>query len=127
MQATEGMNLVRVAYDSWNYRTLLQSMNRMGIAFPVEPFIQGYKSYSPAIREFEVAATESRLIHGGHPVLRWCISNTVLHHEAGTPGQNRKPEKRRVYGRIDLAVAALMAIGAMRCQETYADVSAMIA
>ena len=127
MTATEGMNLVRVAYDNWNYRTLLQSMNRIGISLPIEPFIQGYKSYSPAIREFEVAATESRLIHGGHPVLRWCISNTVLHHEAGTPGQNRKPEKRRVYGRIDLAVAALMAIGAMRCQESYADVSAMIA
>jgi phage terminase large subunit-like protein len=127
VQATQGMNLVRVAYDNWNFQTLLLSMNRLGIALPMEPFIQGYKSYSPAIREFEVAATESRLIHGGHPVLRWCISNTVLEHAAGTPQQNRKPEKRRVYGRIDLAVAALMAIGAMKCQENGADVSAMIA
>ena len=84
---------------------------------PLVPFIQGYKSYSPAIREFEVAATESRLIHGGHPVLRWCISNTVLVHQPGTPQQNRKPEKRRTYGRIDLAVAAIMAIGVMKCQD----------
>ena len=105
--------------------TLRQAMGRLGIALPLVPFIQGYKSYSPAIREFEVAATDGRLIHGGHPVLRWCISNTVLQHQPGTPQGNRKPEKRRTYGRIDLAVAALMAIGI--CKETPAlNVSAMI-
>ena len=90
-------------------------------------FVQGYKSYSPAIREFEVAATEGRLVHGGHPVLRWCISNTVLVHQPGTPQQNRKPEKRRTYGRIDLAVATLMAIGSMKCNEAAVEVAAMIA
>ena len=103
-------------------------MARMGVVLPLVPFIQGYKSYSPAIREFEVAVTEGRLIHGGHPVLRWCISNTVLIHQAGTPQQNRKPEKRRTYGRIDLAVAAIMAIGMMKCgDEAPAEVASMIA
>ena len=73
-----------------------------------------------------MAATEGRLIHGGHPVLRWCVSNTVLMHQPGTPQGNRKPEKRRTYGRIDLAVAALMAIGTMKAGEAAIDVAAMI-
>ena len=119
--------MARIGFDKWNINTLRQNMNRMGVVLPLVPFIQGHKSYSPAVREFEVAATESRLVHGGHPVLRWCISNTVLIHQPGTPQQNRKPEKRRLYGRIDLAVAAIMAIGVMKCQDAPTDVAAMIA
>ena len=126
VEATEGMYLASIGFDNWNINQLRKDMARMGIVLPLVPFIQGYKSYTPAIREFEVAATESRLIHGGHPVLRWCISNTVLVRQPGTPQQNRKPEKRRTYGRIDLAVAAIMAIGVMKCQDTPADVAAMI-
>jgi phage terminase large subunit-like protein len=127
VRETEGINLVRIGFDSWNINTLRQAMARNAIALPLEPFVQGYKSYSPAIREFEVAATESRIVHGGHPVLRWCISNTVLVHMPGTPQGNRKPEKRRTYGRIDLAVATLMAIGSMKCNEPAVMLSAMIA
>jgi phage terminase large subunit-like protein len=126
VEATQGMNLANIGFDNWNMNTLRQAMDRLGIALPLLPFIQGYKSYSPAIREFEVAATESRLIHGGHPVLRWCISNTVLLHQPGTPQQNRKPEKRRTYGRIDLAVAALMAVGTMKTSGAVFDISGMI-
>ena len=125
---TEGMMLERIGFDNWNINRLRTDMARMGVVLPLVPFIQGYKSYSPAIREFEVAVTEGLLIHGGHPVLRWCISNTVLIHQAGTPQQNRKPEKRRMTGRIDLAVAAIMAIGMMKCgDEVPAEVAAMIA
>jgi phage terminase large subunit-like protein len=127
-RATERMNLVRVAFDDWNMARLRADMDRLGVSLPLEKFIQGYKSYSPAIREFEVAATEGRLVHGGHPVLRWCVSNTVLQHEPGTPQQNRKPEKRRTYGRIDLAVAALMAIGFLKVTVAPAeyDIAALI-
>lgn len=126
-ETIEGMNLVRVAYDSWNITTLRQALGRTAIELPLVNFVQGWKSYSPAVREFEVAAIESRLVHGNHPVLRWCISNTILIHAPGTPGQNRKPEKRRTYGRIDLAVAAIMAIGTMKCSDDMvADVAAMI-
>jgi phage terminase large subunit-like protein len=127
MRETEGMNLFRIAFDKWNINRLMQDMARLGLSLPLEGFVQGYKSYSPAIREFEVAATEGRLVHGGHPVLRWCIANTVLVHEAGTPQQNRKPEKRRTYGRIDLAVAALMAIGSIKDGEPAIEPAALIA
>jgi phage terminase large subunit-like protein len=113
--AIEGMNLVAVAFDTWNSNALRQACERTGVTLPLEPFIQGYKSYTPAISAFEVECTEGRIRHGAHPVLRWCIANTMLvRGPAGTPQQNRKPEKRRGNGRIDLAVAALMAIGALK-------------
>jgi phage terminase large subunit-like protein len=124
---TEGMNLARIGYDKWNINRLMADMARLGLSLPMEGYVQGYKSYSPAIREFEVAVTEGRLIHGGHPVLRWCISNTVIRHSPGTAQQNRMPEKRRNYGRIDLAVATLMAIGSMKCGDVSTDVASMIA
>ena len=38
-----------------------------------------------------------------------------------------KPEKRRTYGRIDLAVATLMAIGSMKCNKPALELAAMIA
>ena len=113
--ATEGMNLVSIAYDNWNINALRQACARVGVTLPLEPFIQGYKTYTPAIAVFEVEATEGRIRHGAHPVLKWCIANTMLvRGPAGTPQQNRKPEKRRTNGRIDLAIAALMAMSSLK-------------
>lgn len=127
--ATEGMNLVAVAYDSWNINALRQAAARVAFALPLVPFIQGFKSYTPAIAAFEVECAEGRMRHGAHPVLKWCIANTaIVRGPAGTPQQNRKPEKRRANGRIDLAVAALMAVGSMKVTAApEVDIAAMIA
>jgi phage terminase large subunit-like protein len=127
--ATEGMNLVAVAYDSWNINALRQAAARVAFTMPLVPFIQGFKSYTPAISAFEVECAEGRMRHGAHPVLQWCMMNTaIVRGPAGTPQQNRKPEKRRVNGRIDLAVAALMAVGSMKVTAApEVDIAAMIA
>jgi phage terminase large subunit-like protein len=107
---------------------LRQHLDKLGAVLPLVPFVQGWKSFSPAVAAFEVAATESRIVHGAHPVLRWCIANTTLVHAPGAPAQNRKPEKRRLYGRIDLAVAALMAIGGLKVSgQTPIETAALIA
>jgi phage terminase large subunit-like protein len=43
------------------------------------------------------------------------------------PAGNRKLDKSKPYGRIDVAVAAVMAVGAMKCQETPpVEIAAMI-
>jgi phage terminase large subunit-like protein len=107
----EGMNLAQVNYDSWNINVLKQALGRIGMTLPLQSFVQGWKSFDPAIREFQVACTEDRVRHGGQPVLRWCIANTMIMRD---PAGNQKPDKRRRYGRIDLAVAAIMAVGAMK-------------
>lgn len=118
------MNLQRLAYDSWRIDVFRQSMARMGVYFEMMPFGQGWRSMSPAIDIFEQLALEGRLVHGGHQVLKWAISNAII--EADAAG-NRKLTKAKSFGRIDPAVAAVMAVAAMKLQtENAVDVGAML-
>jgi phage terminase large subunit-like protein len=64
---------------------------------------------SPAVRDLETLVLERKLRHGDHPLLTMCITNSVI--ERGDAG-NRKLSKKRPTGRIDGAVALMMAIGA---------------
>jgi phage terminase large subunit-like protein len=122
---TEGMNVVRINYDRWRINILMQAFARIGASLPLSECGQGYKDMSPCVEAFEELALAYKLRHGGHPVMRWCFANAVI---AKDPAGNRKLDKSKAYGRIDVAVAAVMAVGAMKCQETVpTDVAAMIA
>lgn len=118
------MDIGRVAYDRWNIDVFKQALNREGVIVDMMPFGQGYKDMSPAIAVFEELAVGGRLVHGGHPVLSWCISNAVIERDAA---DNRKLTKAKSVGRIDAAVAAVMAVAAMKLQtEAVIDVSTLV-
>ena len=88
------------------------------------PFGQGYKDMAPAIAIFEELAIAGRLRHGGHPVLKWCISNAIVEQD---PAGNRKLNKAKSFGRIDVAIAAVMAVAALKLQtEPLLDLSTII-
>lgn len=115
----------KVNYDQWRIDVLKQSFGRMGVLVPLSPFGQGYKSMSPAIEIFEELAVQGRLVHGGHPVLRWCVSNAVVDRDAAG---NRKLTKAKSFGRIDAGVAAVMAVAACRLQtETELELDSLVA
>jgi phage terminase large subunit-like protein len=115
------MAMGRIAYDRWNIDVMRQSLARMGVFVELMAFGQGYQSMSPAIAIFEELAISGRLRHGGHPVLRWCVSNAIVEQDAAA---NRKLNKAKSFGRIDAAQAAVMAVAAMKLQtETTLDVS----
>lgn len=117
-------SLGRIAYDPWRIAILKQSFDRLGLTLPITEMGQGFKAISPAMDIFERLALQGKLRHGGHPVLRWCISNAVV---IKSPEGNRKLDKSKAFGRIDVAQAALMAVGAMKVQtETLFDWQAMI-
>lgn len=87
---------------------------------PVVQFGQRWKLISPAISEFQRAVVGRLLRHGGHPVLRWCVSNVVP--QVGDLGDVRFSKKRSADS-IDLAVAAAMAIGrASAAEEPIVDI-----
>jgi len=118
------MNIQKIAYDRWRIDVLKQAFNRLGIAVPLTEFGQGYKDMAPAIDVFEELALSGRIFHGGHPVLRWAVSNAIIDRD---PAGNRKLTKQKSFGRIDPAVAAVQAVAALKLQtENPLDVMALI-
>lgn len=95
-----------VAYDRWNSLNLIRDLE--GDSVPCDPFGQGFASMSFPSKEYEKAALEGKLAHGGDEVLRWMMSNVTLRFDASG---NIKPDKSKSGDKIDGVVAAVMAIG----------------
>jgi phage terminase large subunit-like protein len=76
--------------------------------FPMVEHRQGYKSMSGPMKRFEERVIENKVRHGGNPVLAWQVGNV---HRDEDAAENIKPNKKKSTGRIDAAVAAIMALG----------------
>jgi phage terminase large subunit-like protein len=118
------MDIERIAYDRWNIDVFKQALAREGVIVEMMPFGQGFRDMTPALAIFEELAIAGRLVHGGHPILRWCISNAVVERDAA---DNRKLTKAKSFGRIDVAVAAIMAVAALKLQtELGLDIATVV-
>jgi phage terminase large subunit-like protein len=95
-----------LGFDRWRIEDLKRELDAIGCDVPLVPFGQGFKEMSPATDELERLCFEGKLRHGGHPVLTYCAANLKLETDASG---NRKPTKQKSSGRIDVAVAAIMA------------------
>ena len=105
----EFFDVLLVGYDRWRIEDLLRMASDEGISLPeMKPVGQGYKDFSPAIETFERMLLNGEIVHAGHKVLDWCMSNAVIEQDGA---ENRKLSKDKATGRIDLAVAAVMAAG----------------
>lgn len=96
----------KIAFDDWNARDLCNRLAEDGL--PMVKFIQGPRSYHPAMQEVERAYRSGELVHGGDPVLRWCASNVVPRYDANL---NMAPDKKRSPDKIDDMAALYMAVG----------------
>ena len=113
-------DLQAVGYDRWRIEDLKSMAEDNGITLPpMQAFGQGYKDMSPAIEAFETALLNGRVTHPGNPVFTWCASNAVT---TSDDAENRKLSKEKATGRIDLMVAAVMAIGAAASAERPEDI-----
>ena len=59
------------------------------------------------ISETERLLLDRKVRHGGHEVLRWCESNTIVYQDAGG---RRRFDKKKSHEKIDLAVAMVMGV-----------------
>lgn len=104
--AYEKFNVQQIAYDRWN---ALDLVNRLVEAeIPLIEFVQGPKSYHPAMQALEHAYISGNLRHGGDPLLAWCASNLVARHDQN---MNMAPDRRKSADKIDDLAALLMAVG----------------
>lgn len=99
--------ILNLNFDAWHATQLVQHLDEGGL--PVQPFRQGFKSFSPPMKEFERLILERRIAHGGHPLLRYAMQSLAV---ATDPNENIKPEKTKSTGRIDPVVAFVMALDA---------------
>jgi phage terminase large subunit-like protein len=101
------------AFDRWGMKYLRPWLVKAGFSerrideLFVE-FGQGFQSMSPALRDTEAVLLEGKLRHGNHPVLTMCMANAVV---STDPAGGRKLNKAKAAGRIDGAVALVMAFG----------------
>lgn len=105
----ERYNPTLLLWDRWGARYLIQALEPLGV--PQQEHGQGSGSMSQPTKEFERLVLQKRLSHDGSPVLAWCVNNVVIE-----PGkmESASPSKRLSRGRIDCAIASIMALdGAM--------------
>lgn len=112
----ERFDVRMVGYDRWNAAQLTKKLEDEGV--PLQEFIQGPKSYHPAMQELERAYTAGNLSHGNDPVLNWCAANLVARTDAN---MNQAPDKKRAADKIDDIVAMLMGIGVALANEDEGD------
>jgi len=105
VELSELYDIQIVAYDRWNSSQLIIDLTEDGC--PCVPVGQGFKTMSPATKEFETLILSGKIRHGGDPVLRWMMSNVVLTLD---PAGNVKPNKAKSNEKIDGIVACIMAL-----------------
>lgn len=106
LEQVDNFNIQDIAYDSWNARDLVNRL--LANEVPMIEFIQGPKSYHPAMQALEVAYVDGKFRHGGDPVLSWCASNVVARRDQNL---NMAPDKKKSADKIDDMAALLMAVG----------------
>lgn len=102
----DNFTLQEVAYDPWGMKDLANTLDSM--RFPMVEHRQGFASMSGPMKRVEERVAQNRIRHAGNPVLAWQISNV---HRDEDAAENIKPNKKKSQGRIDAAVAMIMAIG----------------
>lgn len=113
MEAMRTYHVHQIGYDEWNAMQTAIHMQDEGAE--MVPVRQGYKSMSPSMKEIEQLVRAKKLVHGGHPVLRWNVSNVEVKSDEN---ENIRPVKGKGTERIDGLVAL---INAMFCAIRHED------
>jgi phage terminase large subunit-like protein len=109
----ERFNPEHIAYDPWNATQLATQLDDKGL--PIMQFIQGTKSYNPAMKAFERLYVPGKILHDGNPILTWNMANIVAREDTN---KNIAPDRKKAKDKIDGAVTLIMACGLMEANES---------
>lgn len=101
--ARKKYQLKGIALDGNNARQLGTELEAKGLAV-VEHGQKGIH-YNEPLRSLKALCNDGRLIHGGNPLLTWCVENMVVAMSGGL----MRPAKEHSRDKIDPAVAMIMA------------------
>lgn len=117
-EALEGLDVEAIAFDRWRIDLLKKEFEKLSIDLPLVEFGQGFKDMAPALDNLETLLLNEKIKHGNNPVLTMCIANSRVVKDASN---NRKLDKMKAAGRIDGAVALVMALSATKQEEEQGD------
>jgi phage terminase large subunit-like protein len=80
LELAPNVEIVEVGYDPWGATQLALQLQKEGAT--VTPVAQSYQHMNEPAKEIESRVTSRRLRHGGHPVLRWMMSNVVIERDS---------------------------------------------
>jgi len=98
--------IVEIAFDAYNASQIVTQLQSDGLT--LVPFRQGDVSMTAPLKRLMELVLRAEIAHGGNPVLRWMVSNTVV--KAGPTGL-MKPDKEKSREKIDGVSALLDALG----------------
>lgn len=104
----EKFDVRALAYDPWNAAATVQDIVEEG--FPIDlvfKFPQTISNFAEPTGLFISLVKLGKLIHSGHPVLRWMATNTACRKDASG---NLRPDKEHSADKIDGIVAAIMGL-----------------
>jgi len=107
LKAKDEFNLKEISYDPWNAVPLVSDLEQERVN--LVPMRQGYQSMSPPTKEMLRLILETRLHHGGNPVLRWNADSAAATTDANG---NVKLDKSKSAARIDGIVTLVMSLDA---------------
>lgn len=108
----ERFKIQKIGFDPWNASQT--ASNLMDYGLEMLEFIQGPKSYHPAMKTFERAYVDGRFNYNEDPVLKWCASNLIARTDTN---ENLAPDRKKSTEKIDDMVALLMAVGISQSTE----------
>ncbi|MEM7505556.1 MAG: terminase TerL endonuclease subunit [Pseudomonadota bacterium] len=106
LEVAEVLDLQELAFDRWGMTEMIGMLEAEGIE--IVSHGQGFAGMSAPMKSFEARVQNLSVAHDGNPVLAMAIGNT---HRDTDPAEQIKPNKLKSRGRIDPAVAAIMALG----------------
>ncbi len=97
--------ILEIGYDEWNATQTAIHLESEGLT--MVPVRQGPKSMSPPMKEIEQLVRGKKIIHNGHPVLRWNVGNVEIKMDEN---ESIRPVKSKSTERIDGLVAMINAM-----------------
>ena len=91
-----------VGYDSWNAQYWCDEMK--GYGFNMVEVRQGAKTMSTPMKFLRADLADKKINYNNNPILKWCLSNTVVKMDSN---ENIQPDKEKSRQRIDGAVSLI--------------------
>lgn len=99
------ISTVFIGYDPWNSSYWIDEMKEQG--FEMVEVRQGARTMSNPMKELEADLSEKKVNYDNNPVLKWCLTNTVVKRDENDNIRPVKGQQQRA--RIDGAVSLIIA------------------